>query len=99
MKYKKALRKQIKAAGMAGKDKRVARLSKRLDRAGGNSEGVNKRVTSRLQAKDARGQLRSAIRSGDKKTIRGATRAVQATNTNAKRKGSALRIKKKMGYK
>ena len=99
MQGKKSLRKQIRTASAAGKNNKAARLSKRLDKAGGNSAGFNKRVTSSLQAKDARGQLRSAIKSGDQKAVRGATRAVKATNTNAKRQGAALRIKKKMGYK
>lgn len=99
MKGKRSLRKQISSATAAGKGNKVARLSKRLDKAGGNSAGVNKRVAGRLEAKSARQNLRSAIKSGDSRAVNKATRAVRGTNTNATRKGAALRIKKKMGYK
>lgn len=57
------------------------------------------RLAQRSAAKSARQNLRSAIRSGDSRAVNKATRTVRATNTNAIRKGAALRIKKKMGYK
>jgi len=96
---KKALRQRMRKASAMGNNEKAATLAKRFDRAGGNSAAASKRITKGLQAKDARGQLRSAIKSGDKRAVRGATKAVRSTNTNAKRMGSSLRIKQKMGYK
>ena len=93
------LRQKMRQASAAGSNARASRLAERLDKAGGNSVAASKRITRGLQAKDARGQLRSAIRSGDRKSIRGASRAVRATNTGNKRLGAAMRIKKSMGYK
>lgn len=98
MNEKKTLRKQMRTASASGNNEKASRLAKKFDKAGGNSTAANKRITKGLQAKDARGQLRSAIKTGDRKAVKGATKAVKATNTSAKRKGSAMRIKKKMGY-
>jgi hypothetical protein len=98
MNERKILRKKMRKAAASGNNNRVSRLSKKFDNAGGNSIAANKRITAGLQAKDARGQLRSAINTGDTQAVRGATRAVRATSTNANHRGSALRIKTQMGY-
>jgi imidazolonepropionase-like amidohydrolase len=96
---KQSLRKGIRRASASGKNAKAANLSKKYEKAGGNAENANARITKGLVAKDTRKQLRSAIKTGDKKTVRNVSKAVRATNTSEKRKGVAMRIKQKTGYK
>ena len=96
---KQALRSGIRKASASGNNDKAARLSKKFEKAGGNAEKANARITKGLAARDTRKQLKSAIKTGDKKAVRGATKAVRATNTSEKRKGVAMRIKQKTGYK
>lgn len=96
---KQSLRSGIRKASASGNNAKAARLSKKFEKAGGNAEKANARITKGLAARDTRKQLRSAIKTGDKKAVRGATKAVRATNTSEKRKGVAMKIKQKTGYK
>jgi len=96
---KQSLRSGIRKASASGNNDKAARLSKKFEKAGGNAEKANARITKGLAARDTRKQLRSAIKTGDKKAVRGATKAVRATNTSEKRKGVAMKIKQKTGYK
>jgi hypothetical protein len=96
---KQSLRSGIRKASASGNNDKAARLSKKFEKAGGNAEKANARITKGLAARDTRKQLRSAIKTGDKKAVRGATKAVRATNTGEKRKGVAMKIKQKTGYK
>jgi len=96
---KTALRKKMRKAMASGNNDRAAKLSSKFTSAGGNAEKASSRMTKSLQARDSRKQLRAAIKTGDKKAVRGATRAVKATNISEKNKGAAMRIKTKTGYK
>ena len=96
---KQSLRSGIRKASASGNNDKAARLSKKFEKAGGNAEKANARITKGLAARDTRKQLRSAIKTGGKKAVRGATKAVRATNTGEKRKGVDMRIKQKTGYK
>ena len=96
---KQSLRSGIRKASASGNNAKAAKLSKKYEAAGGNAEKANARITKGLVARDTRKQLRSAIKTGDKKAVRGATKAVRATNTSERRKGVAMQIKQKTGYK
>ena len=95
---KNTIRGKMRKAMASGNNDKAAKLSSRFTKQGGNADKANARITKGLVAKDTRKQLKTAIKSGNKKAVRGATRAVRATNTSEKRKGVAMRIKKKTGY-
>lgn len=96
---KKTIRSKMRKATASGNNDKAAKLSERYTKQGGNADKANARITKGLAARDTRKQLRTAIKSNDKKAVRTATKAVRATNTSEKRKGVAMRIKKKTGYK
>jgi hypothetical protein len=96
---KQQYRKRLRQASASGNNAKASRLSAKFEKEGGNAEKANARITKDLVAKDTRKQLRSAIKAGDKKTVRNVSKAVKATNTDPKRKGVVMKIKKKTGYK